>query len=121
VMVVGLAISALLVVPSLEAPVILGWAETGRPIRTWFVMASWYGPGFDGRPTASGQIYNQNAATAAHPSLPLGSVIRIINPETGQMQIARINDRGPYEGNRELDVSYMVASHLGLLEPGVGK
>ena len=101
--VIGVAIAILLVAPSLEAPMLLRWTETGRPIRIWNVTASWYGPGFDGQPTASGQLYDQNAATAAHPWLPLGSVIRVVNPQTGQSQLVRINDRGPYEGDRQLD------------------
>jgi rare lipoprotein A len=58
------------------------------------------------------------AATAAHPWLPLGSLVRVVNLRTGQSQLALINDRGPYMGDRELDVSYMVASHLSMLEPG---
>ena len=108
----------LLAAPSLHAPMILGWVRTGKPIKAWTTTASWYGPGFDGRPTASGQIYNMNAATAAHPWLPLGSLIRVVNLSTGESQLARINDRGPYMGDRELDVSYMVASRLSMLEPG---
>jgi rare lipoprotein A len=58
------------------------------------------------------------AATAAHPSLPFGSVVRVVNLSTGQSELARINDRGPYLGDRELDVSYLLASRLGILEPG---
>ncbi len=119
VVVVGSAFSLLLVVPAADAPIILSWVQTGKPIRVWEVTASWYGPGFEGQPTASGQLYDQNAATAAHPWLPLGSLIRVVNPRNGQSQIARINDRGPYFGHRELDVSYRVASRLGILEPGV--
>jgi rare lipoprotein A (peptidoglycan hydrolase) len=119
VLVIGSAISVLALAPSVKAPMIQDWVATGKPIKSWVVTASWYGPGFDGQPTASGQLYNENAPTAAHPSLPLGSLIRVTNPRTGQSQIARINDRGPYSGDRELDVSYMVASRVGLLEPGV--
>jgi rare lipoprotein A len=58
------------------------------------------------------------AATAAHPWLPLGSMVRVVNLRTGESQIARINDRGPYMGDRELDVSYILASRLSMLEPG---
>lgn len=108
----------LLVAPTLHAPMILGWVATGRPIKTWTATASWYGPGFDGRTTASGQTYNMHAATAASPSLPLGSLVRVVNLKTGESQLARINDRGPYWGDRQLDVSYMVASRLSMLEPG---
>jgi peptidoglycan lytic transglycosylase len=107
-------------VPGLQAPVKLGTAVAviEKPIKTWTVTASWYGPGFDGRPTASGQLYDMYAATAAHPWLPLGSVVRVVNLSTGESQVARINDRGPYVGDRELDVSYLLASRLSMLEPG---
>jgi rare lipoprotein A (peptidoglycan hydrolase) len=108
----------LLVAPSLQAPMILSWVRTGTPIKTWTTTASWYGPGFDGRTTASGQPYDMHAATAAHPWLPLGSLVRVVNLRTGESQLARINDRGPYWGDRELDVSYMVASRLSMIEPG---
>jgi rare lipoprotein A len=102
----------------LAAPITVAAHRVGKPIKTWTTTASWYGPGFDGLPTASGQPFDMNAATAAHPWLPLGSLVRIVNLSTGQSQLARINDRGPYWGDRELDVSYMVASRLSMLEPG---
>jgi rare lipoprotein A (peptidoglycan hydrolase) len=103
---------------SLEAPVNLGGTPVGKPIKSWTVTASWYGPGFEGKPTASGQPYDMYAATAAHPWLPFGSVVRLINVKTGQSQLARITDRGPYFGDRQLDVSYLLASRLSMLEPG---
>lgn len=102
----------------LEAPVIVPAEGALKPIKAWTVTASWYGPGFQGRPTASGQIYDMYAATAAHPWLPLGSLVRVINVKTGQSQIATINDRGPYWEGRELDVSYLLASRLSMLAPG---
>jgi peptidoglycan lytic transglycosylase len=110
---------AFLLAPSLHGPVPNRWVFTGKPIRSWVATASWYGPGFDGRLTASGQPFDMHAATAAHPWLPLGSLVRVVNLKTGQSQLALINDRGPYWKDRGLDVSYMVASHLGLLEAGV--
>jgi rare lipoprotein A (peptidoglycan hydrolase) len=113
--------SLLLVAPRLEAPITLGWVRTSKPLKTWVTTASWYGPGFDGQPTASGQLYDMHAATAAHPWLPLGSMVRVVNLATGESQVARINDRGPYLGNRELDVSYLLASRLSILEPGTAK
>src|SRR5947209_2134549 len=117
--IIGTAIAVLALAPSLEAPMILTWVDTGKPIRTWTATASWYGPGFEGQPTASGQPFDADAPTAAHSWLPLGSLIRVSNPRTGQSQIARINDRGPFEVGRELDVSHMVASQIGIIEPGV--
>src|SRR3954462_10658618 len=101
--IVGSAISVLAIAPSLEAPMVLGWVTTGKPIKSWIATASWYGPGFEGQPTASGQLFDADAPTAAHSWLPLGTLIRVSNPRTGQSQIARINDRGPFEVGRELD------------------
>ena len=105
---------------ALHAPVTEAGAHaaSAKPIKTWTCMASWYGPGFHGRTTASGQPYDMYAATAAHPWLPLGSIVRVINLATGESGVARINDRGPYISGRELDVSYMLAGRLGMLEPG---
>jgi rare lipoprotein A len=91
------------------------------PIKVWSGVASWYGEEFDGRTTASGQVYDMFAATAAHPWLPFGSLLRVTNPRTGQSQVVRINDRGPFMGDRELDVSFIVASRLGLIESGVAR
>jgi|GEM_PF-2993770 rare lipoprotein A (peptidoglycan hydrolase) len=71
--------------------------------------ASWYGPYFNGRPTATGEIFNQNDLTAAHPSLPLGTYLKVTNLLTGNRVIVRINDRGPYWGDRSLDLSRQAA------------
>ena len=109
----------LLLVPGLEAPMGVVAVRAGKPIKSWTGTASWYGPGFHGRTTASGQPYDMYAATAAHPWLPLGSLVRVVNLRTGQSELARINDRGPYLGDRELDVSYLLASRLSMLEPGL--
>lgn len=70
--------------------------------------------------TASGQPYDMFAATAAHAWLPLGSLVRLVNIRNGHSQLVRINDRGPFQSDREMDVSYLVASRLGLLGRGVG-
>ncbi len=84
-------------------------------------MASWYGRKFEGRKTASGQAYDMFAATAAHPWLPFGSLLRLTNVKTGHSQLVRINDRGPYSNDRELDVSFVVASRLGMINHGVAR
>jgi rare lipoprotein A len=101
-----------------ESPREVVEAYRGKPIKVWTGVASWYGPGFHGRTTASGQPYDMYASTAAHPWLPFGSLVRVVNLETGQSELARINDRGPYVGKRELDVSYRLARRLSLVEPG---
>ena len=101
----------------LQAPLAARPAETPKPIRTWTGVASWYGPRFQGRTTASGQPYDMFAPTAAHPWLPFGSLVRVVNLKTGHSQLVRINDRGPMVDDRELDVSFLAASRLGLLDP----
>ena len=106
---------------TLDEPNTVPTAAVFKPLKIWTGIASWYGPGFQGRPTASGQPYDMYAATAAHPSLPLGSLVRVVNLQTGESELARINDRGPYFGDRELDVSYLLASRLGILEPGTAQ
>jgi len=111
----------LLIAPGLQAPSAARPSPPPKAIKAWSGVASWYGEPFDGKKTASGQTYDMFAATAAHPWLPFGSVLRLTNPKTGQSQLVRINDRGPFWGDRELDVSFLVASRLGLIECGVAR
>jgi rare lipoprotein A len=81
--------------------------------------ASWYGPGFNGNLTASGEVFNQNALTAAHPSLPFGTRIRVTNQNNGKSVMVRVNDRGPYAGGRIIDLSAGAAGVIGLDISGV--
>src|SRR5713101_1780864 len=81
-------------------------------------MASWYGPGFHGRLTANGEVYNQYELTAAHPTLRLGSRAMVTNLNTGQSIEVRINDRGPFVDGRVIDLSYAAARNIGVYEPG---
>ncbi|KAF0151209.1 MAG: rare lipoprotein A [Ignavibacteria bacterium] len=83
------------------------------------MTASWYGPRFHGKTTANGEIYNQMALTAAHKSLPFGTLLQITNPRNGKSVIVRINDRGPYIEGRELDLSKGTAKTLGIIQKGV--
>ena len=83
-------------------------------------MASWYGSDFHGKKTASGEIYDMYAMTAAHKTLPLSSYARITNLENQRSVIVRINDRGPYHGDRVMDLSYAAAKKLDLDEAGTG-
>jgi rare lipoprotein A (peptidoglycan hydrolase) len=92
-----------------------------QPIAVWECITSWYGEDFDGQPTATGETYDMYADTAAHPTLPLGSIVRVTNPRNHRSQIVRINDRGPYVEGRELDVSYAVAQKLGFDQRGTAK
>jgi rare lipoprotein A len=80
--------------------------------------ASWYGPGFDGRATADGELYDMNDLTAAHKTLPLPSVVEVTNLENGRELTLRLNDRGPFIGDRLIDVSRRAAQLLGFARAG---
>lgn len=83
--------------------------------------ASWYGPRFHGRLTANGEIYDQMGYTAAHKSLPFGTLLRLTNQQNHKSIIVRINDRGPYIPGRKIDLSKKVAIELGTYKKGVVK
>jgi rare lipoprotein A len=82
-------------------------------------VASWYGEDFHGRLTANGEIYDMNSMSAAHPTLPLPSYVRVTNVSNGRSVIVRINDRGPYSGDRVIDVSMRAAVVLGFFGSGL--
>lgn len=81
--------------------------------------ASWYGPGFDGNYSASGEVFNANDLTAAHPNLPFGTKVRVTNMDNGRSVVVRINDRGPYAGGRIIDLSFRAAQLIGMIQTGV--
>jgi rare lipoprotein A len=81
--------------------------------------ASWYGGKFHGRTTANGETYDMDGLTAAHRSLPFGSRVRVTNQATNESVIVRINDRGPFVGNRVIDLSRAAAKAVRLIGPGV--
>src|ERR1700759_5734043 len=108
-----------LIAPAMEAPLVAHRSDPPKPIQTWVGNASWYGPEFDGKKTADGERFDSESLTAAHPVLPFGSVVRIVNTRTGKFEIVRINDRGPYQEGREIDVSYRVVRHCALTFAGV--
>jgi len=83
------------------------------------IMASWYGEYFHGRLTALGEVYDMNGISAAHKTYPLGTVLKVTNPANGKSINVRINDRGPFWGNRELDLSKGAATYLETKEKGV--
>jgi rare lipoprotein A len=83
--------------------------------------ASWYGRQFHGRKTASGETFDMNAMTAAHRSLPLNCYIRVTNKTNGKSVVVKVNDRGPFHGNRVLDLSYGAAKQLGITNAGTAK
>jgi len=81
--------------------------------------ASWYGPGFHGRKTANGERFNSQALTAAHRYLPFGTQVRVTNLNNGRSVIVRINDRGPFIGNRIIDLSAGAARSIGMISSGL--
>jgi rare lipoprotein A len=81
--------------------------------------ASWYGDYFQGKQTASGELYDMNDLTAAHPTLPLGTFVKVTNLRNGRAVVVRINDRGPVVDGRIIDVSYNAARALGFKERGL--
>jgi len=81
-------------------------------------IASWYGPGFHGKRTSSGVVFDQDKLTAAHPTLPLGSRVLVTNKRNGKKVEVVINDRGPFVSGRVIDLSRAAAERLGMLGPG---
>ncbi len=84
-------------------------------------MASWYGTGFHGRKTANGEVFDTDSVTAAHPTLPMPSYIRVTNTANGRSIVARVNDRGPFHSKRLIDVSEQVAEALSFKRQGTAK
>ncbi len=84
-------------------------------------IASWYGPGFHGKATASGETYNQYAMTAAHKILPLGTTVRVTHLDSGKSALVRINDRGPFVDNRVIDLSRAAATRLDMMGKGTAR
>ncbi len=84
-------------------------------------MASWYGPNYHAHRGANGQIYDQNGISAAHRTLPMGSLIRVTNLQTGQTAIMRVTDRGPFVPDRIIDLSIGAAKEVGVWRPGTAR
>ena len=93
--------------------------ENTVPLLTETGLASWYGAPYHNRRGSNGEIYNMHAMTAAHRTLPLGSIVRVTNEKTGHSAMVRITDRGPFVQGRILDVSYAAAKQLDIWQPGV--
>ncbi|MDX2257011.1 MAG: septal ring lytic transglycosylase RlpA family protein [Pseudanabaenaceae cyanobacterium bins.39] len=112
-------ISDVIGAPKPEPVAIVTPALNNRIVGVMSGMASWYGPGFDGNYSASGEIFRASDLTAAHPSLPFGTMVRVINMDNGQSVVVRINDRGPYAHGRIIDISTAAANVIGLISSGV--
>ncbi|MFT0211664.1 septal ring lytic transglycosylase RlpA family protein [Pseudomonas sp. F1_0610] len=89
-------------------------------IRSQQGIASWYGDNLKNRPTASGEPFDPKKLTAAHPSLPFGTYVKVTNMRNQRTVIVRINDRGPYSGKRIIDLSRAAAEKIGLRRAGIG-
>ncbi len=91
----------------------------GRQVSS--VVASWYGPGYHGRHTASGEVYDMHGLTAAHKTLPFGTRLKVTHVHNQRSVVVKINDRGPFIRGRDLDLSYGAAQALGMVDEGVSK
>jgi peptidoglycan lytic transglycosylase len=98
--------------PEIEVP------PDAKPILVQTGIASWYGPPYDQRRGSNGEIYDMHAMTAAHRTLPLGSIVRVVNVETKASAIVRITDRGPFIEGRIIDLSKAAAKQIGMLQKG---
>jgi rare lipoprotein A len=112
----------ILIAPALALTVFLSGCASSRPKTAGTTyergIASWYGPGFHGRHTASGERYDMDSLTAAHPTLPFGTLVEVRNLENGRRATVRINDRGPFKKRRIIDLSRAAARAIGMLGPG---
>jgi len=99
----------------------LGMTPRGSGHPAQVGVASYYGHEFHGRKTASGEIYNENKLTAAHPRLPFGSTVKVVNLSNNKSVVVRINDRGPFVSGRIIDLSYRAAQVLEFVNRGTAK
>jgi rare lipoprotein A len=104
--------------PPADSPSDAHIVASGSPIYSETGRASWYGPPYNRRRGANGQIYDQEAMTAAHRTLPMNSLLRVTNLQTGQTAIMRVTDRGPFVPDRVLDLSLASARAVGVYRPG---
>lgn len=108
--------------PVVRPPIVGEQPEThGRPVSSEVGIASWYGPPYHNRQAADGSIYDQNAMTAAHRTLPMGSVVRVTNLNNGESVVVKITDRGPFVDGRIIDLSLAAAKSIDVYRPGIAK
>jgi len=93
--------------------------DHSKPKNTYYGIASWYGPGFHGRRTANGEVFNQNELTAAHKTLPFNTRVLVTNTKNNKSIIVRINDRGPFIEGRVIDLSCESAQRIGSKLQGI--
>ena len=104
--------------PSVRLASTIAMAPSQAVSRVIEGTASWYGPGFFGNRTASGEVYRPGTLTAAHRSLPFGTMVRVTNLNNGRSAVVRINDRGPFVGSRVIDLGHGAAQQVGLVSSG---
>jgi rare lipoprotein A len=107
--------------PVADSPDDAALVASGVPVYSEVGRASWYGPPYNRRRGANGQVYDQEAMTAAHRTLPMNSLLRVTNLETGQSAIMRVTDRGPFVPDRVLDLSLASARAVGVYRPGTAQ
>ena len=107
--------------PSYYPPATPPPAAATRSGPSHIVRASWYGPGFEGRRTTSGQVFREESFTAASKTLPLGSRVRVTSLSTGRSVVVKVNDRGPFVRGRSLDLSEAAARRIGVIHSGVAR
>ncbi len=102
-------------------PTVQGVVPSGRPSSSEVGLASWYGPPYHNHKAADGSIFDQNALTVAHRTLPLGTIVKVTNEVTGESVVARVTDRGPFVQGRVLDLSLAAAKAISVYRVGVAK
>lgn len=115
----AMIVAILTIIAALSLSACAPYHATSRPIHYKAAgKASWYGPGFSGRKTASGERFNPKSFTAAHRTLPMGTTVRVTHLENGKSVVVRINDRGPFVGGRIIDLSKAAAREIDMLSTG---
>jgi rare lipoprotein A len=121
------SISGLAIIILLILMILLSSCSTGRKEVKWdsnnttYMVASWYGKDYQGKKTASGEIFDMYGLTAAHKTLRLGTELLVTNPKNNQSAKVTINDRGPYIRGRDLDLSYQAAKEVGMIGAGIAR
>jgi rare lipoprotein A len=128
---VNVQADAVLPRPASTLPPTVKWAGTAAgapeqektlaPIHRLRGIASWYGSALNGRPTANGELFDMYAMTACHPTLPFGTMVRVVNLSNKKSVVVRINDRGPFTRGRIIDLSYAAARELNMTERGIAR
>lgn len=117
----GLLSASLLVALSIDPATAVTRHGEPRPIAREVTVASWYGPGFHGKRTASGSVFDMRKLTAAHRTIRLGTRVKVTALSTGRSVVVAITDRGPYVAGRGIDLSYAAARVLGVVNQGVAR